>query len=55
MYMECSSKESRNVQDVFDLAVNTAIAVEDRGREDAGKTGGGRGGNKVKKRTCKIL
>jgi Ras family protein A len=57
-YIECSAKESRGVDQVFDLAINTAIAVEDKSRADPGATHGGggwKGGTKVKKRTCKIL
>lgn len=58
MYIECSAKESRGVDQVFELAINTAVAVEDRNRADPGATNGGGGwkeGKKVKKRTCKIL
>jgi Ras family protein A len=60
-YIECSSKESTGVDQVFELAINTAVAVEDQTRADPGATsgggggGGGKGGKKVRKRTCKIL
>jgi Ras homolog gene family, member A len=57
-YIECSAKESKGVDQVFELAINTAIAVEDQNRVDprATNSGGGlKGGSKVKKRTCKIL
>ena len=65
IYIECSSKESRGVDEVFELAVNTAIRQE----VVVGETGHGGGalqssasasavggrGQKVKKRSCKIL
>jgi hypothetical protein len=57
-YMECSAKESRGVDQVFELAINTAVAVEDQNRADPGATNGGggwKGGKKVKKRNCKFL
>jgi Ras family protein A len=57
-YIECSAKESRGVDQVFELAINTAVAVEDKNTADPGPTNGGggwKGGKKVKKRTCKIL
>ena len=57
-YIECSAKESRGVDQVFELAINTAVAAEDKGRADPETTNGGggwKGEKKVKKRTCKIL
>ncbi|GAD91779.1 Rho GTPase Rho4, putative [Paecilomyces variotii No. 5] len=60
-YVECSSKEMRGVDEVFELAVNTAISVEEgwnSGSTNNGSTGGGGSGGgrkKIKKRTCKIL
>lgn len=65
-YVECSSKEMRGVDQVFELAVNTVIeAEEERSQNDDGQvmtiTGGGSGaakkmtGKKIRKRTCKIL
>jgi Ras homolog gene family, member A len=57
-YIECSAKEQRGVAEVFELAINTAIQVEDEGYEKTGNSGGGapvKGRRKVKKRTCKIL
>ena len=62
-YVECSSKEMRGVDQVFELAVNTAIEVEENSYEDAKAMGGGGGvlggsattGKKVKKRSCKFL
>ena len=53
-YIECSAKESRGVDQVFELAINTAVAVEVKSNAEPGATNGG-GGKKVKKRTCKIL
>ena len=66
MYVECSSKEMRGVDGVFQLAVNTAVATEQRGWDGRGTSGnpfgnsggnggGGSGGGKRKKRSCKIL
>ncbi|KAL1994775.1 hypothetical protein VTN49DRAFT_962 [Thermomyces lanuginosus] len=53
-YVECSSKEMRGVDEVFELAVNTAVGVEE---EEASWSGRGKsgGGRKIKKRSCKIL
>ena len=53
-YIECSAKESKGVDQVFELAINTAIAVEVKSKAEPGANNGG-GGKKVKKRTCKIL
>ena len=63
MYVECSSKEMTGVHEVFELAVNTVIGMEERGYSEAvqGKSHssiGNRGGvrkTKVKKRTCRML
>lgn len=60
-YIECSSKEMRGVDEVFELAVNTAVGAEEEGWYD--HSGEGTGGDpssfgrrrKVKKRSCKIL
>lgn len=55
-YIECSSKEMTGVDDVFQLAVNTVVGIDEQGfygSNPAGKSG--QGGRKVKKRTCKIL
>jgi Ras homolog gene family, member A len=57
-YIECSSKEMTGVDEVFQLAVNTVVGVEEQefygaGTGPTGKSGSG--GRKVKKRTCKIL
>ncbi len=58
-YIECSAKESRGVDQVFELAINTAIQVEDNGKSNTGPSGGSsgglKGGKKVKKRQCRIL
>ncbi|KAL4780349.1 P-loop containing nucleoside triphosphate hydrolase protein [Aspergillus varians] len=58
-YVECSSKEMRGVDSVFQLAVDTVVAEEQSvdtplpsgkpGKPNAG------GGKKIKKRSCKIL
>ncbi|KAI9930293.1 hypothetical protein ASPWEDRAFT_50628 [Aspergillus wentii DTO 134E9] len=67
-YVECSSKEMRGVDEVFSLAVDTVVTVEEEqtwtsrpsqktnGKPTGNASGGGRvAGKKVKKRTCKIL
>ncbi|RDW61751.1 Rho4-like protein [Aspergillus mulundensis] len=60
-YVECSSKEMRGVDSVFQLAVDTVVAVEEQSWDtrlpsSAGKPGGKpTGGKKIKKRSCKIL
>lgn len=64
IYVECSSKEMRGVDEVFAKAVDTVIEIEEEGympqptnNRNSGKPSGGgaRPGKKVKKRTCKIL
>jgi hypothetical protein len=57
-YFECSSKEMRGVDEVFDLAVNTVVGIEQRGWSSNG--GGGAGGvsawgKRIRKRNCRIL
>jgi Ras homolog gene family, member A len=57
-YVECSSKEMRGVDQVFELAVNTVIDAEESSSEDRNAADGGGGvkvGKKIKKRTCRIL
>ena len=57
-YIECSAKESTGVDQVFELAINTAIQVEDNSTATPGSSsgrGGFKGGKKVKKRNCRIL
>ncbi|PCG97302.1 Small GTPase superfamily, Ras type [Penicillium occitanis (nom. inval.)] len=55
-YIECSSKEMTGVDEVFELAVNTVVGVEEQGYYGPGPSGkGGVTGRKVKKRSCKIL
>ncbi|KAL4747237.1 GTP-binding protein rhoC [Aspergillus terricola var. indicus] len=60
-YVECSSKEMRGVDSVFQLAVDTVVSLEEQNWDtrlpsSSGKPGGKpTGGKKVKKRSCKIL
>ncbi|KAL3469762.1 GTP-binding protein rhoC [Aspergillus californicus] len=64
-YVECSSKEMRGVDSVFQLAVDTVVSQEEESWKPRPQTskgskpnsGGGAvgGGRKVKKRSCKIL
>lgn len=51
-YVECSSKQMIGVDEVFELAVNTVIDIEESASKDSSR---GKGGKKVKKRSCKIL
>lgn len=61
MYVECSSKEMKGVDDVFELAVNTAVGQEiaiTQQRESRSDLPGGRGLTVKKpksKTSCKIL
>ena len=63
-YIECSSKEAQNVDEVFELAVNTAVGQElelKKAREAAQRQnamlGAGISGKtkKTKKKPCAIL
>ena len=63
-YIECSSKETQNVDEVFELAVNTAVGQEldlKKAREAAQRQnamlGAGMSGKakKAKRRDCVIL
>ncbi|CAI4218144.1 unnamed protein product [Parascedosporium putredinis] len=63
-YMECSSKEMRGVDEIFEKAIMTVVANDRRNLEAQMASAGpssGAGGNiggvpiKRKKRSCKIL
>ena len=55
-YVECSSKEMTGVEELFQLAVNTAVAIHDQGdMYNPGQISSGGGGGKKKKRGCKFL
>ncbi|KAL4808619.1 GTP-binding protein rhoC [Aspergillus unguis] len=58
-YVECSSKEMRGVDAVFQLAVDTVVSFEEQAwqPQPTGKGGNSKPpvGKKVKKRSCKIL
>ena len=55
-YIECSAKENKGVQEVFELAINTAVRVEDESFERPSRGGqSNEKKKKAKKRTCKIL
>jgi hypothetical protein len=55
MYVECSSKEKpEEVDEVFDLAVNTVVGIEEQGWNNRASRHGG-GGKKLRKRTCSFL
>lgn len=65
IYAECSSKEMKGVDEVFELAVNTAVGQEvameqqqQQQQRESRQDRGGRGiavGKKTKKRGCPIL
>lgn len=59
MYVECSSKEMQGVDEVFELAVDTAIGqeVEKQQQKDSQQKYGGGGKSKKSKkaRNCPIL
>ena len=53
-YIECSAKEARGINEVFELAINTAVQTE----EDSYETQPSKSGKKVKKarkRKCIFL
>ena len=59
-YVECSSKEMKGVDDVFELAVNTAVGREAEikrweSNNGANRSTSGTGAKKIKKRGCRIL
>lgn len=53
-YIECSAKESTGVSDVFELAIDTAVKVEDESY-DTKPSAPAKKQKKAKKRTCRIL
>ncbi|MCJ1433436.1 Rho GTPase [Xylographa pallens] len=55
IYMECSSKEMKGVEEVFELAINTAVGHEIVSREQNVSRNSGGSSKKIKKRSCKIL
>ncbi len=61
IYIECSSKESKGVEDVFELAVNTAVGqeIEMKQQRELKQDHGGRtattAAKRSKKRGCPIL
>ena len=59
VYVECSSKEMKGVDDVFELAVNTAVGqeIELKQQQESRQQMSARGASakKIKKRGCPIL
>lgn len=59
IYVECSSKEMKGVEEVFELAVNTAVGQEvaTKQQRESRQDVGGRtsAAKKAKKRGCPIL
>jgi GTPase SAR1 family protein len=53
-YIECSAKESRGIQEVFDMAIDTAIQAEEASYEPKRSTNGAKV-KKAKKRKCVFL
>ena len=55
-YMECSSKEMKGVEDVFETAINTVVGQELELREqDQSRSSGTNSSWKVKSKKCTIL
>ena len=54
-YVECSAKEQKGVAEVFELAINTAVQVEEASYETKAAAVPGKKVKKAKKRSCKIL
>ena len=58
-YIECSSKEMQGIDDVFELAVNTAVGHEiqmrqQKQQQEVQQNIGGKS-KKLKKRPCQLL
>jgi hypothetical protein len=53
-YIECSSKENKGIQEVFDMAINTAIQAEDESYQVTPDKKGAKV-KKAKKRKCAFL
>ncbi|KAK5098837.1 RHO4 protein [Lithohypha guttulata] len=54
-YVECSAKEQKGVAECFELAIITAVSVEEASYEAKPSAPGAQKVKKAKKRTCKIL
>ena len=54
-YMECSAKEQKGVNEVFELAIDTAVRIEDASYETKAATPGAKKVKKPKKSRCKLL
>ena len=53
-YIECSAKESRGINEVFELAINTAVQAEEDSYEEQPSARGNKV-KKAKKRKCVFL
>ena len=55
-YVECSAKEQKGVNEVFELAIDTAVKMEEASYETKASPGtGARKVKKPKKSRCKLL
>lgn len=56
-YMECSSKEMRGVDEIFEQAIEIVVSGDRRNAAQTPQGGGGTGGMvvKKKKRNCRFL
>ena len=53
-YLECSAKEQNGVSDVFEIAINTVVGLEDASY-DTKATIPGKKTKRGKKKTCRLL